>query len=312
MPVTRQLPVYGLTLAALFWLMGAAPKSDDKPQPAAAQAADPLLELNAEFRQAYARARQDLLARSGPVLVVQGDNLILIRNGKRLKARAVPKLYHMFKAVAHVPLAVYVLLAMQGDGPLGAQRLTELRTYRKRLVQTAASLKERGFTEAELKRQQTIFAASLKFLDQTLREKKVQSSTLTAFARAMAPLVLANAADAARVQIDGVDKQVKAWRAEVAPAEWKRLHVLILGPALPRKGNVTVQYFARLLGERGEGQRIIYTEGIFEVPRALQSLGTRLLDTRIGADFFGDEQRMHRDLLADAAEAYLKDNKFAP
>ena len=44
--------------------------------------------------------------------------------------------------------------------------------------------------------------------------------------------------------------------------------MLILGSALPRKNNLATQYFARLLGEPGEGPRIIYTESIFEEPRA--------------------------------------------
>ncbi len=35
-------------------------------------------------------------------------------------------------------------------------------------------------------------------------------------------------------------------------------------------------------------------------------LGTNLLDTRIGADFFDDALHMHRDLLADAAAEYVK------
>jgi hypothetical protein len=304
-----------VAFAALLWTAAARPCASPDlgagAQPADT-AADPLLELNQDFRRAYARARQDLLARGGPVLVVHGDTLILLRGGKRSEVRAVPGLYHTLKAVAHVPLAAYVLLATQGDGPLPAERLAELRTYRDRVERAAASLKGRDFTEDMRKRQRAIFTASLKFLDEVLAAKGLKAGALEAFARALAPLVLANAADAARAQIDGVNQQAKAWRAEMTPAEWKALRVLVLGPALPRERNVMVQYFARLLGERGEGGRITYTEGVFELPRALESLGTRLLDSRIGADFFGDERRMHRDLLSDAAETYLKGMKFEP
>jgi hypothetical protein len=34
-------------------------------------------------------------------------------------------------------------------------------------------------------------------------------------------------------------------------------------------------------------------------------LGTRLVDTRIGAAFFEDPTRMQRDLLSDAAKQFL-------
>jgi hypothetical protein len=66
-----------------------------------------------------------------------------------------------------------------------------------------------------------------------------------------------------------------------------------------------VQYFARLLGQSGEGRRIIYAESLFEEPRALDLLATHLVDSRIGVEFFNDPERMKRDLLSDAAQQYL-------
>jgi hypothetical protein len=311
--------IWLFSCAALGALLGAA-----GPRPFAAQApgggsprpdapaADPLLEMNKEFRRTYARAREDLLARSGPVLVVRGDDLVLIRGGKRTEVRAVPPVYHTLKAVAHVPLTVYVLLASTGDAPIPAGRLAELSAYRRRVAEAGKSLKGRGLSAEVLQRQDKILSASLRFLDKALEAKAVKPGELVELARGVAPLVMANAADAARAQLEGVHKQVRAWRGELTAAEWKSLRVLILGPALPRKGNVMTQYFARLLGERGEGGRILYTEGVFDVPRALDSLGTLLLDTRIGADFFGDEGRMQRDLLADVAQEQLKKMNLDP
>ena len=59
------------------------------------------------------------------------------------------------------------------------------------------------------------------------------------------------------------------------------------------------------MGEGGEGRRIIYAEALFDESKALDLLGTHLVDTRIGEAFFADPQRMHRDLLSDAAQSYL-------
>ena len=44
---------------------------------------------------------------------------------------------------------------------------------------------------------------------------------------------------------------------------------------------------------------------LFDEPRALDLLATRLVDTQVGIDFFNDPLRMHRDLLSDAAQDYL-------
>jgi hypothetical protein len=98
---------------------------------------------------------------------------------------------------------------------------------------------------------------------------------------------------------------VRAWLATLAGGEWERLAVIALGGQLPRRGDLAAQYFARLLGEPGEGRRIIYAEGLGDVQRAFDLLGTRLVDTGLGAAFFGDPARLHRGLLGDAAKEAL-------
>ena len=98
---------------------------------------------------------------------------------------------------------------------------------------------------------------------------------------------------------------MRAWRATLTDGEWERLTVIALVGQLPRRGNMAVQHFARLLGEPGEGRRIIYAEGLGDEQRALDLLGTRLVDTGLGAAFFGDPARLHRDLLGDAAKEAL-------
>jgi hypothetical protein len=121
----------------------------------------------------------------------------------------------------------------------------------------------------------------------------------------MTPWVMANVAEAARSELDALHRQVSLWRSQLTEEEWKALSVVILGSALPRKENLTVQYFARLLGEPGEGRRITFAESIRDEPKALDLMATRTVDTAIGVDFFNDPLRMHRDLLADAAKEYL-------
>jgi hypothetical protein len=62
-----------------------------------------------------------------------------------------------------------------------------------------------------------------------------------------------------------------------------------------------------LLDEPIEGHRIIFAEGLWEEPpRALDLLGTHLVDGSAGAAFFGQFMRMHRDLLAGAARVYIQ------
>jgi hypothetical protein len=62
----------------------------------------------------------------------------------------------------------------------------------------------------------------------------------------------------------------------------------------------------------GEGPRLTYAEALWEESQALRLLGTRMVDTGIGKAFFDDDQRMFRDLLADAATEYLRTLTLEP
>jgi hypothetical protein len=303
----------GLILASALWDGSASfPQSAAvlaaEGEPAQTPPPDPLLDLNSSFRSAYAQSRKQLLEQSGPVILVEGDEVVLLRGGKRTVVRAIPEMYHTLKAVSHVPLAVYVLLISSGDGKVRKELLSDLGSLREKISQAEKSLPGRGLSAAILQRQQEILAAALHFLDNVLGSGEVKQTDLVAFARKLAPLVIANAADAAQVQLSALNRQVTAWREGMPAADWERLRVVVMGSPLPRQGNLAVQYFARILGIKGEDARLVYAESVFEENRALNLLGTHLLDTKIGVAFFDDPQRMHRDLLADAAEDWLKAN----
>src|SRR5581483_7981651 len=109
--------------------------------------ADALVELNKSFRAAYAHSRQDVLSRSGPVLHVEGDDLVLLRAGTRSQVRVIPDLYHTLKAISHVPPALYVLLASAGEEAINESRLADLRGYRERIIRASKSLEGRDLSK---------------------------------------------------------------------------------------------------------------------------------------------------------------------
>ncbi len=260
--------------------------------------------LNNAFRAAYADARARVLAASGPTLIVNGESFVLLRGGRRLEAKVGGGIYDPVKTIAHIPLAIYVILT-PGDGRVDADRLKTLAALRELIPPGEASLGALKLSAATLQRQEQILAASLAFLDDVAAGGTFQRSALLAFTRAMAPLVLENANEAARAQLDATHFQVSAWRRDLSAQEWDQLHVVVIGPHMPREDLVVMQYFLRLLNEPREGRRVVYAESLWEEPKALDLLGTHLLDGGIGEAFFDDSMRMHRDLLGDAASEYL-------
>jgi hypothetical protein len=271
---------------------------------------DPLVALNVASRDAYRRAREDALARCGPVVLLEGNDLVLVYGLYRCTAHIPADAYGTLKNISHIPLAVHVLLDGRVGEAMDDRRLYDLKQYRALVAIAASTLGDQGLAVEQLKRAKAITDESLALLARAIETRQVPGQQLDEYRHRMRPLLEANAAEAARAQIDSLHRQMKVWKSRLTDAEWGQLRVIVMGTQLPRQGNLAVQYFARLLGEAGEGKRVVYAEAIFDEARALDLLATRLIDTRIGSAFFDDPSRMHRDLLGDAAKQYL-DELFA-
>ena len=267
---------------------------------------DPLVELNAAFRACYAEAKTEPAAVGGPVLVVDGDRLRLFRDGVPVPGREAlirPPAYHRLKAVAHVPLALHLLLAAPGDpSPAGLERI--------RALAAAARAGLGKMPQPVLVRQRRILDACVHLLDQRLAGP-LPPGRLAAFAADMGPLLLANAEEAAGLELEALDREVAGIRRGLAPGDWKALRVLILGSHMAREGEVSLQFFTRLLGEPGEGGRIIYAEGLWNPADALALLATHRVDQGASAAFFGDPMRLHRDILEAGARKWMENHPMS-
>ncbi len=297
----RSIAVFLVSVAALITAKQGAAETD-----VPGSEADPLVTLNNAFRGEYSRAKTEAVSKVGPLIIVEGSHMVLVRNAKRTEAQIQPPNYQSLKAVAHIPFAVFLMFDQSDFGELTEERVAELRNYRKLIVNAQSSLGDTGFSDSQLQRQKKIIDDSLAFLDAAIENRQVQKTALDEFAKQMTPVLLENVDEAARAELDALHSHVTEWRHQMTPDEWKALHVVVMGAHMPRDEEITMQYFERLLDEPVEGRRIIFAEGLWEEPRALDLLGTHLVDGSTGAAFFGEFMRMHRDLLSDAARVYIQ------
>lgn len=301
----RRRGVLAIALTAIGWgaLGGASGRDLSAAEPAGA---DPLAVLNASFREQYAVERQRSLVESGPILLLMGDTLTLLQAGEREQADISPEEYRNLKAIDHAALGADLHLSRLTGREMTAADRERIARYRQQVQSAYDALDAYDFSTAGVEQQTRILTLTLAVLDDALNATTFPAGRLQQFTRELGPLLLQNADAAARLQIDAIHAQVQTWRARLSQEDWSRLRAIVVGSQLPRRGALGVQYFARLLGEPGEGRRIIYAEALFDEERALRLAGTHLLDREIGIAFFNDDERMHRDLLADAAERYLK------
>ncbi|MBE4751522.1 hypothetical protein G4177_25445 [Corallococcus sp. ZKHCc1 1396] len=280
----------------------------------ALEPADPLSVLNQAFRDAYAARRDAVLSRMGPVIAQIDDVLILRKGGQRFEAPARTRRYHAYKVVTHVPLALYVLLAQQPEA-LDEDTRVRLRTLRGLITASRDGFEARGLPAEALGRQHRVLDASLALVDDVLRAGRVAREDLATFIHAQVPDLLKNAEDAARDQIETMHASVEAWKRQMTPDERGQLRAVVAASHMSRPGNVATQYFTLTLGEHWEGRfheesqhpgkRVLSSEATFDEAAAFSLLATHVLDARTSSGIFGEETRMARDLLADAAERIL-------
>ena len=270
------------------------------------RAADSFDGLNEAFRQQHADAREREWARHGPVILVEFEKLTLFQGDRRLSAEVLPPVYNRLKSIAHAPFAVYLALE-DAQGPLDNRRKAQLQDIATRLQAVRAALDTAGFSPAALPRQREILDRTATYIAATLKSGMADATELRAFAASTRPLFMKNVEEAAEMQIRGYDEQVAAWQHAFPDLNWRQLKVVITGSALPRKGNLATQYFAKLLGVPGEGERLVYAESLYEEPKALRLLNATAVDARAGSAFFDDSTYLHRDLMADVAARLLRD-----
>ena len=274
--------------------------------PTYAQSPTPSLfnDLNAAARESYGAARALALKSDQPVFLVT-DTVTLIRGEDLGSLPYSPPLYHELKSISHLPLGVHSASIGLLENPTKQPWIERLRTLVKNMDIAEADLAKASLTEVQRVRQQKILSLSRAYIDNVLSRENVDMASITRYSRALAPLLLANAADAANVQIEALDQAVRELSKKLKPGEFEKALAVITGPKTPREGNLQFQYFVYAFGPGSAGSRVLYMESIFDREAALGVLRTVLNDRVASQAFFGDTYRLERDLMADGATVEL-------
>ncbi|MDG2206971.1 MAG: hypothetical protein P8K78_03610 [Pirellulales bacterium] len=266
--------------------------------------AGPLKQIDRLFRGTYDQARTHVLEVSEPIIIARSEDLVLLRDGKTIHSVNPPGGYRALTTVSHITLTIFLLLEPYGEGEISEEKIERLRQLGDLALEAKASLAQRldpSLAEGQI----FLIDTSRAFIQKVVDHRRWTSQELAAFLQTVRPQILKNVQQAAKFRIDHFHRQMMDWKKIMTEEEWKRLRVVVSGAAMPRTNNLAVQYFSKLFGVRGEGLKITYAESVFSDRRTLQILGTNLLDAQIGAGYFSDPWRMHRDLMGNAAAVYL-------
>jgi hypothetical protein len=237
---------------------------------------DPLTPLNTAFRTAYASLRDQVLAKTSPIIIQSGDRMVLLKDGVRTEAPALSHRYHELKA-------------LEGRDFRPEQRERQLRIIDRSLAFIDTTLRTRMVSETALR--QFTLSQSEDIQANTYEAAEDQIHTMDKQLQAWL--------------VKMTPEERKRLRVVVGAAHMPRVGNLAMQYFSVRLGE---PYEGRY-GEEEEKNndfRLIYSESMFEEQDALRVLATHLLDADIGVYFFNDAQRMHRDLLGDAVEEIIR------
>jgi len=272
-----------------------------------------LAELDERFVEIYEAARGRLLdgQKERALILVHEDYMLLYHGGRepRVITGLRPPLYDKLKSLSHVPLAIFCLLSDRtvSDQAISQADLDALDEYRKQLASAANDLDTTQETESGLLPHRIdICARALAFLERVLGNGRVSPTDLNAYCRANVPDLHASFLAATKVQLDACHERILHLKESVLSADdWASLRIVVMGPHMAHKDQNFLQYFAKLLHTpMYSDKRLVYFEGD-DIEGALDLMGTAILDFRASQAVFDDENRLHRDVLADATKLYL-------
>lgn len=264
-------------------------------------------DVNEDFHSAYDTVRS-AASTDPPVLIFLGDSLIVHLRGQRREQTVTPRLYHAIKAASHAPLALYSALYPRAlaDERLDEEalrRLDAIRAHTRASQESLAVDVPHSGAQAELR---SILHATLASLEQVAAAGSISHAALDAFAGSCGPALLRLMDHATGIQLDALHAAVESTLANMSAAEKEALQVVVAGAHQARERSLAMQYFRKRFHEpAGAEERVAYAENAGNEAAALALVGTRRFDRAIASAFFGDERRLQRDLLGDAAAARL-------
>jgi len=246
-------------------------------------------DVNDRFHDAYDDARRDA-DRQAPVWVVLPDTLVVLRGDQRREYALSPPAFHFLKSVCHAPVAAFLLL-----------RSPKIRTLAKRMSDCLAGLDTIDLPMSVKDQARQVLTATKRFADGDGRDLESLGTEVRA--------ALLQCIDAATViQVRVLDETTRQILADMTEEERHTFMVVVTGDHQARQRSLPMQYFQRLFGEKpGADDRVLFGESVGDEKEAVALIGSLRLNRAIAATFFGDETRLQRDILGDAAHQRLRE-----
>ncbi|MFF4174083.1 twin-arginine translocation signal domain-containing protein [Streptomyces sp. NPDC001744] len=227
----------------------------DAPAARRRRAREAILAVNRDTRAHYAALKADLIARLGPVLVVQNDarggRFTLVHDGTQESLHPVGEVFELAKSVSHVPLGIFSIIAPHlgdrvpnvpgadridphdlamvafGDGA-ATDWITPLRRYADTLAAARQQLDRAGVPPEMAVSCARVLDGALSFIEVSTAARSVGIRSFEDFSHRVHEGIRTNMRYAAEAQIAGVRAVLRKWRARIGEEAWRDLYTVVL------------------------------------------------------------------------------------
>jgi hypothetical protein len=223
----------------------------------------------------------------------------------------------LLKAAAHAPIGVFTGLLQQADDqPLTPDTRERLSSSERALTEAQSFLlrsgAKNGLNEAARADAAGVLQATHELVREILARERIEAGQIERFARQLGPQLLKLTEHATELELHALHEATEAALQAMSGAQRACFEVVIAGAHQARDRSLPLQYFQNRFGEAaGEERRIAYAEAASSPDEARALVGTRRLDRKIASAFFGNPERLQRDVLGDAAASLLKKGAFS-
>jgi len=256
------------------------------------------------FHAAYSGAREGVRDQV-PVLVVLPSELALHEQNRRQVVSYSRPAFARAKAAAHSAVALFALTCAESEAAQARAGIARLLEH----LSPARDVAQRS--DSELCEQIDALLEKCLIFARAAHEGTLSEPVRAKFAADAGPRILHITELATCEQIAGLHEAVEALFSKLSTRQQAELQVVVVGDHQARARSLGMQYFKRRLQEdERTDRRVTYGENIADEQEAIALVATRRLDQRIALAFFGDEHRLQRDVLGDAAKHCLDQMHF--
>ena len=266
-----------------------------------------LNELNSLMQQNYNGFIQSLSQHIYPIIVVTpftlgtssgtGSQFILyLPHGASESFIPFPLAFYELKAVAHIPVGIFSLVAPYFNSPNDTQWIDPLMKYRLAILKALGSIDHTTLSAETKSKTKKAIQLSIDFIDQSIRAKRMSADDFKQFGAQFTPYAYYSLYEAMAAYELAIVEGLTRWKKKLGP-EWHNVYAVVMALEITLKNNPNALALESLMDPDQVKSHIFVTAQAKTINEALLLLTRELAAPIMGSLIFDPSNKENRELL---------------